>query len=111
MKFLSRHIRLRRHDACDRMRETSPDSGVGLLAAAKTVEPVGQVREIFIGNSHGRRSLVTGQQDVLAETLFVNIVVLFVVALFLGDGPTRAAFATSIKERGLLAHDASVAGR
>src|SRR2546428_9505984 len=89
-------VGVRGHDARRRMGESVPDGGMGLLAAAETFEPVGHVVKVFIANGCGRQALLSRERDELLLAFTVNVGIVLVVALFLDQLVTRAAFPAQV---------------
>src|SRR5580704_7685557 len=99
------------HHGGDGVGEAVVDGGVGLLARAKALEPVGEVGKIFVAHASGRELFVAGKEDVFGDPLFVDVEIVFVIANFADELPAGAAFAAGVKHGSLFAHDAGEAGR
>src|SRR5256885_3146641 len=74
------------------------------------VKPVAHVTGRHVGDALGRERIVRQKQEMFLA-LFVDIGIVFVVALFLDELVTRASFTAEVEERGLFAHIAGKAGR
>src|SRR5882724_5901231 len=110
INLLSRPIGARRHHAGHRVRKSVVHGGVWLFSAAQAIQPIGHMRGVLIPNSHWRKRLVTGQQDVLDGTQAVNTSVFFVISLLFHQLPARTALASVIDHGGFLSHDPCESG-
>src|SRR4029077_9897085 len=93
------------------MRESVLHSAMRLLARAYALEPVGHMPQRSVIDAHGRELRLTGKQNVLRGSIFVDVGVVLVVSIFFGQLIAWAAFAADIGECRFLAHVASEAGR
>ena len=105
INLLPRPIGARRHHTGHRVRKSVVHGGVWLFSAAQAIQPISHMRGVLIPNSHRRKCLVVGQQDVLDGTLAVNISIIFVISLLFHYLPARAALAAVVDHRGFLSHD------